>query len=91
MDAFILQNLYFKIVLRLATIPVTYKLKDMKDELIKGSFYEYDLQRLRPINDYQIDIIRARVRNGKKQYLVHYRGWPDNFDEWIPANQLKSL
>jgi len=32
------------VCLLFGTIPVTYKIKDLKDEEIKGSFYEQELQ-----------------------------------------------
>ena len=41
----------FEIVDMLQTNPPTYKLKDLKEgELIEGTFYEEDLQRVRPEN-----------------------------------------
>ena len=41
----------FEIVDTLQTNPPTYKLKDLKEgELIEGTFYEEELQRVRPKN-----------------------------------------
>ena len=84
----------FIIAERRATKPPTYKLKDLKDELLKGSFYEHELQLMdKPTPDdlYQVDVLRKRKTGRKTEYLVHYRGWPSQFDEWISGEQLTDI
>ena len=87
---------YFTVAYRQNTCPVTYMLRDEHGNLVQGSFYEQQMQVIeRPSRDeaYPIDVLRTRKsgRRGAKEYLVHYRGWPSSFDEWINAAQLKSM
>lgn len=83
---------YFYIIGRRNTNPVTYKLKDSRGEVLKGSFYEPEIQKIKSPTDetsYPIDIIRRKkMKNNKMKYYVHYRGWPDSFNEWIDAENL---
>ena len=32
-----------------------------------------------------------RGKGKKKQYLVHYRGWPNTYDEWKRASEIKRI
>ena len=85
---------YFRVAKRKATKPPTYKLKDEHGELIDGSFYENQMQRIRrPTKEdtFKVDVLKKRKRKGKTEYFVHYQGWPANFDEWIRDDQLKTL
>jgi hypothetical protein len=69
-----------------------YKLKDLMDEPIKGSFYETELS---PISidvnrTYKIaKILRKRIYKGQKQALVKWKYYPENFNSWIPAIDVK--
>jgi len=74
--------------------PVMYQLEDLLGELIKGKFYEPELQKTK-LKDYAIieKIIRKRVvKNelGKPalQFYVKYRGYDKRFNEWIDKQQL---
>ncbi|XP_064648560.1 uncharacterized protein LOC135500831 [Lineus longissimus] len=74
----------FVVAHRRATEPPTYKLHDLQQELIKGSFYEHQMQKIEMPTDeqtYHADILKRRKRKGKLQFFVHYRGWPSSFDE----------
>lgn len=85
---------HFIVVHRRGTNPPTYKLKDLQNTVLKGSFYESEIQKISTPSDddrYQIEIIRSRKRKGKIQHFVHYKGWPDKFDEWIDAEQISSI
>ena len=82
---------YFIIKYRFATNPPTYKITDLKGELIDGSFYEKELQKINKSesNDlYDITILKTRKSGNKKQHFVHYEGWPSSFDEWIDDRQI---
>jgi len=73
------------------TIPVTYRIKDYQDELVTGSFYEKELQKAKQ-EVYRIEkVIRKRTKNGKKEIYVKWRGYPDNFNEWIPETNAIDL
>ena len=83
----------FTIKYRRATRPPTYKITDLQGDLIKGSFYEHQLQAVDmppPDHQYLVDVVKRRKRMGKTEYFVHYRGWPSTFDEWIDRKQLFS-
>ena len=38
-----------------------------------------------------VDVIKTRGKGKKKQYLVHYRGWPSTYDEWKKESEMKQL
>ena len=40
---------------------------------------------------YEIDVIKTRGRGKKKEYLVHYRGWPSTYDKLKLASEMKQL
>jgi len=69
----------FEIDARLPTVPVTYKLKDLAGDCIKGKFYEPEVQKVIKGDDEQFDvekILKTRRREGKVEYLVKWLGYP---------------
>ena len=67
------------------TSPVTYKLKDLAGELIEGAFYNEQLQRTDQ-EIYRVDkVLRRRQRSGIEEVYVRWSGYPDKFNQWIPA------
>lgn len=82
----------FKIAKIQDTTPETYVLADSKGEIIKGSFYYQELQRVKPPDYYDIEYIikRRRVR-GKSQYLVKWVGHPSSFNSWVSEAAIKKL
>ncbi|KAF9017998.1 MRG-domain-containing protein [Hymenopellis radicata] len=36
---------------------------------------------------YEAKIIQVRTENGRQQYLVHYKGWKQTWDEWVPEDR----
>jgi len=76
----------FEIVSRLPTTPVTYELKDLSGEPIKGRFYEAEVQKVLKTDDEHFDIdriLKTRRSNGKIQYLVSWKGYPSQFNSWV--------
>lgn len=68
-----------------------YVLKDLAGEILDAFFYTEELQRFVPAADqsYPINrILRRRVRNGKKELFVSFRGYPPKFNQWIPATDI---
>ena len=64
------------------TNPITYKIKDLNNEEIKGSFYEPELFKAQQ-EVFRIDkVIRRDYK--KKQALVKRKGYDDDFNTWIP-------
>ena len=73
----------FVVGTRLPTSPVTYKLKDLVGDDIKGTFYTDELQFVTKLDDALSDverIVKTRKRAGKVEYLVKWRGYSDKFN-----------
>ena len=65
---------------------IMYKLKDMNDEIIEGSFYEKELQKIKnTTGEYIIEKI-IKTRNDKS--FVKWRGYNDSFNSWIDRNNI---
>lgn len=76
------------------TDPREYKLRSLNDINIEGRFYEKELVKVKISKDtvYQIEkILKERVKNGKKQYYIKYKGWHSSFNEWVNENQLVTI
>src|ERR1700754_1360806 len=72
------------------TNPVTYKIVDFDDEQVEGSFYEQELVRFdKQDKDYEIEkIVKQRRKGGKKQFLVKWKGYPENMNSWVNEENL---
>ncbi|KAL9979364.1 hypothetical protein ACROYT_G017017 [Oculina patagonica] len=71
------------------TNPITYKLKDLNNEDIQGSFYEPELLKAKQ-DVFRIDkVIRRDYK--KKQALVKWKGYNDDFNSWIPMKDLQHI
>ena len=71
------------------TNPITYKLKDLNDKEIQGSFYEPELLKA----DQEVFRIDKVIRRDykKKQALVKWKGYSNDFNSWIPIKALKGI
>jgi hypothetical protein len=74
----------FVIAVRYATAPVTYGLKDLTGEEIKGRFYEQELQKvIKTDSEYIIEkVLKTRKRNGQVEYFVKWKGYANKFNSW---------
>ena len=82
----------FVIDARLPTVPVTYRLKDLADETIKGKFYELEIQKVVKSDEDYFDvekILKTRRRGGRIEYLVKWVGYPSKFNSWTDTLQPK--
>ena len=72
---------------------MTYAIKDLADEQIKGSFYEPELQLIvKEDNVYDVEkVLWTRRRNGKVQYYVKWKGYPDKFNSWTDSCSVNSV
>ena len=78
----------FTVDRRLATTPATYTLRDEAGELLRGSFYFQELQRIADPPADKLYRIENVVRRSGKKVLVKWEGYPDSFNSWI---QLKDI
>jgi hypothetical protein len=71
--------------------PTVYMLEDLKGEAVDGLFYDGELS---PYNEtdettYKVEkVLGKKTVKGKKFVLVKYKGWPDKFNEWLPAENV---
>ena len=65
---------------------ITYKIRDLNDEIIKGIFYERELQRTR--NTTEVNITERIIRKNKNKYLVKWRGYSNDFNSWIDKDDI---
>ena len=65
---------------------ITYKIKDLNDEIIKGIFYEKELQKSK--NTSQVYIIEKIIRKNKDKYLVKWKGYSNDFNSYVDKNDI---
>ena len=73
---------------RYASSPVTYGLRDLSGEEIKGRFYEQELQKVikTPDEEYIVEkVLKSRKRNGQVEHFVKWRGYVDKFNSWTTS------
>ena len=82
----------FIISKKFSTTLVTYAIKGVADEEIKGRFYDPELQLIiKEDNMYNVEkVLKTRRRNGKIEYYVKWKGYPDKFNSWIDSCCLVS-
>lgn len=75
----------FKIYKKQITNPVTFLLKDMNNQNIAGSFYEYELQKAKYPDVYLIEKVLRKKGN---KVRVKWLGLDNLHNSWIPKQQL---
>ena len=76
----------FKIHLINRSNVITYKIKDLNDEIIKGIFYEKELQKTK--NTSEVYVIEKIIRKNKINYLVKWRGYSNDFNSWTDKDDI---
>lgn len=82
---------YFEIIEINTDLPiVSYKIKSLNtDEIIKGSFYNEELQLVKG-DVYKIEkILEEKGRGKNKQYLVKWLNFDTKHNSWIPAKNIE--
>ena len=70
--------------------PALYTLKDAKNAIIEGSFYEQELQKIDTAELYEIEkVLRKRTVKGVKQALVKWKGYKT--PTWIDASEVRMV
>ena len=64
---------------------ITYKIKDLNDEIIEGIFYEKELQKTKNTGVY---IIEKIIQKNKNKYLVKWRNYSDEFNSWVDKDDV---
>jgi len=68
-------------------VPV-YRIKDTNNELLTGTFYENELQKIEQAED-QVYVIEKILRKSRNRSLVKWLGWPD--PTWVQNSDLINL
>ena len=71
-----------------------YTLKDFLGELIKGNFYESELQRVQKNEEtlWHIEkVISKRKRGGHVECLVKWKNWPKRFNSYVRQDMIKDI
>jgi hypothetical protein len=70
----------------------TYVLKDYRNEIIQGTFYEFELSRVRGQKEYRIEkILKRKIINKEPWIYVKWKGYGDEFNKWIKEEKAKSI
>ena len=70
------------------TNPITYLIKDLNGEEIKGSFYQPELLQLAKQEVFRIEKVLRR-ENRKQLALLKCQGYDNSFNSWIPLRDMK--
>ena len=84
----------FTVYKRMARQVSVYKLTDDAGEVLDGTFYEPELQKIIKNGDvYRVEkILRKRKRNGVVEYLVRWKGYEDRkCDSWVQESDILKL
>ena len=69
--------------------PQNFRLSDLKGENIDGTFYGPELVKTSLPDSYQIEkILDSKKVKNKLYHLVKFKGWPCNFNEWLPTHSV---
>lgn len=72
--------------------PPVYRIMDLLDEPIQGTFYLQELQKVKMKETFKIEkILEKRIRKKRVEYFVKFKGYPNKFNQWIPSSDLSSL
>jgi len=59
------------------------------DEIIKGSFYDFELVKVQG-DSFRIEkVIKKRKYRGKNQLFVKWKGFDDSYNSWVDANNIQ--
>ena len=65
---------------------ISYKIKDLNNEIIEGIFYEKELQKTK--NTSEVYVIEKIIRKNKNKYFVKWRGYSKDFNSWVDKDDI---
>ena len=69
--------------------PVVYKLKDLAGDVIEGTFYKEELQKITDSGYYPVEkVLKTRKKKGKTEYFVKFQGYPEKFNAWVDTVKM---
>ena len=70
-----------------------YRVVDMLNDPVIGSFYEWELLKVNKNQEFwRVEsIIKTRKIKGKKEHLIKWEGYGDKFSSWVPASDIKDF
>jgi hypothetical protein len=79
--------------------PPSFRIVDSKGEAVEGIFYKHELSRISFDSDdpngvvFAVEkVLKERIgANGMKELLVKWRGYSDDHNEWVRADQFQSV
>lgn len=84
----------FKISKVINRRPPVYRITDLNNEEIEGTFYEQELQpiTLAPDAIFKIEkILDNKGRGVNKKFLVKWQGYSDKFNSWVSQSELQQI
>lgn len=84
----------FKIKFVIPRQPVVYRIEDLHQEEIEGTFYEKELQKVTYQNksDFKIDkIVETKGKGIRKKVLVKWKGYPSKFNSWVLWSDISKI
>jgi hypothetical protein len=68
-----------------------YKLRDYNGEAIVGAFYESELQKITPPEEFKVEkVVKTKGRGRNKKLYIKWKNWSSRFNSWISSDSLKN-
>ena len=84
----------FEISERIPKSPPVYRIKDENNRIIKGTFYEKELQKINHDDTYRIaEVLQTRFnrRLGYEESLVSWLGYTEDFNSWVRSSEIVNI
>ena len=82
----------FKITEGLLRTPEVYKVQDLLERPISGTFYVKELQKVNRPDIFRIEkVLKKWKKNKQEEYLVQWSGYSSDFDSWLTSNDIVPL
>lgn len=67
--------------------PITYKVRELDETPVEGTFYKEDLQKVH-IDDQTVWRVEKVLRRRGDRLYVQWKGWPSKYNSWIRRQDL---